>query len=133
MDPTHIGLFDLAEQRLAWTDQRQAVLAQNIANANTPGYKPHDLQSFAAALADVQRGGTGAHPAQPSGRHARRAPQPDEVVDRTHAQSPDGNAVALDEQLMKVADTETHPRAGDHDLQEIPRHVQHWRSAAVIG
>ena len=30
-----------------------------------------------------------------------------EVVDRTHMQSPDGNAVALDEQLVKVADTET--------------------------
>ena len=29
------------------------------------------------------------------------------MVDRTHTQSPDGNAVALDEQLMKVADTDT--------------------------
>jgi flagellar basal-body rod protein FlgB len=32
---------------------------------------------------------------------------PDEVVDRTHTQSPDGNAIALDEQLVKVAETET--------------------------
>jgi flagellar basal-body rod protein FlgB len=32
---------------------------------------------------------------------------PAEVVDRTHMQSPDGNAVALDEQLVKVADTQT--------------------------
>ena len=29
------------------------------------------------------------------------------MVDRTQTQSPDGNAVALDEQLVKVADTET--------------------------
>ena len=35
------------------------------------------------------------------------AKAPNEVVDRTHAQSPDGNAVALDEQLVKVADTDT--------------------------
>ena len=35
------------------------------------------------------------------------ATSPNEVVDRTHTQSPDGNAVALDEQLVKVADTET--------------------------
>ena len=39
------------------------------------------------------------------------APSPrrrrNEVVDRTQTQSPDGNAVALDEQLVKVADTET--------------------------
>ena len=38
MDPTRIGLFDLAEKRLTWTAQRQSVLAANIANANTPGY-----------------------------------------------------------------------------------------------
>jgi flagellar basal-body rod protein FlgB len=40
MGTTHIDLFNLAEQRLAWADRRQAVLAQNVANANTPGYKP---------------------------------------------------------------------------------------------
>ena len=48
--PEAIGLFDLAERRLAWADQRQAVLAENIANVNTPGYKPRDLRSFAATL-----------------------------------------------------------------------------------
>jgi flagellar basal-body rod protein FlgB len=35
---------------------------------------------------------------------------PDEVVDRSHTQSPGGDAVALDQQLVKLADTETtHP------------------------
>ena len=34
---TQGGVFDLAEQRLAWLDQRQRMLAQNVANANTPG------------------------------------------------------------------------------------------------
>ena len=53
MDPKRIGLFDLAERRLAWADQRQAVLAQNIANANTPGFKPHELKPFATTLDDT--------------------------------------------------------------------------------
>ena len=53
MDPKRIGLFDLAERRLAWADRRQAVLAQNIANANTPRFKPHDLKSFATTLGDA--------------------------------------------------------------------------------
>ncbi|HUB43399.1 MAG TPA: flagellar basal body protein, partial [Acetobacteraceae bacterium] len=48
MDPTQIGLFSLAERRLAWADQRQAVLAQNIANAATPNFQPSDLPSFAS-------------------------------------------------------------------------------------
>jgi flagellar basal-body rod protein FlgB len=106
MDPKRIGLFDLAERRLAWADQRQAVLAQNIANANTPGFTPHELKPFAttldatATIAPVRTqsdhlSGTGG------------AASSNGVVDRTHLKSPDGNAVALDEQLVKLADTET--------------------------
>ncbi len=106
MDPTRIGLFDLAEQRLAWADRRQAVLALNIANANTPGFKPHDLRPFAATLADANIVAPArTQPNHLMGTAAARAPN--EVVDRRHMQSPDGNAVALDEQLVKVADTET--------------------------
>ena len=106
MDANHIGLFDLAEQRLAWANQRQSVLAENIANANTPGYKPHDLQPFAATLSQVQS----VEPAQTQPNHLAGTIAPaaaNEVVDRTHMRSPDGNAVSLDEQLVKLADTET--------------------------
>lgn len=105
MDPTRIALFDLAERRLAWTERRQAVLAQNIANADTPGWQPRDVAPFAAvadqagvALArtdpfhlvgtsDTSR--LGARPVRPTGRQ------------------PDGNAVSLDQELTKVADTDT--------------------------
>jgi flagellar basal-body rod protein FlgB len=104
MDTNRIGLFDLAERRLAWADQRRSVLAQNIANANTPGFKPHDLKSFAATLGGA---GTVAQVRTQSNHLAAGATALGEVVDRTHTQSPDGNAVAMDEQLMKVADTDT--------------------------
>lgn len=105
MDPRRIGLFDLAERRLAWADRRQAVLAENIANANTPGYKPHDLRSFAATLDNANV--VAPVRTQPNHLAGTAAMAPNEVVDRTHAQSPDGNAVALDEQLVKVAETDT--------------------------
>jgi flagellar basal-body rod protein FlgB len=106
MGTTRIDLFNLAEQRLVWADRRQAVLAQNVANANTPGYKPHDLRAFA----DMLGGSKATEPVrtQPnhlSGSAGRGAPG--EVVDRAHTQSPDGNGVTLDEQLLKVADTAT--------------------------
>jgi flagellar basal-body rod protein FlgB len=106
MNPTHIDLFNLAEQRLAWTDRRQAVLAHNVANANTPGYKPHDLRPFADML-----GGTSVvEPVRTQPNHLAGSAgggAPGEVVDRAHTQSPDGNGVTLDEQLLKVADTAT--------------------------
>jgi flagellar basal-body rod protein FlgB len=105
MDSQRIDLFDLAERRLVWADQRQAVLAQNIANANTPGYKPHDLKSFASTL----NGAESVTPVrtQPNHLSGTIAATQNETVDRTHQQSPDGNAVALDEQMVKVASTQT--------------------------
>ena len=39
MDPTKTGPIALAEQRLRWAEARQRVLAQNIANADTPNYQ----------------------------------------------------------------------------------------------
>jgi flagellar basal-body rod protein FlgB len=106
MNTTHIELFNLAEQRLAWADRRQAVLAQNIANANTPGYKPHDLRAFDDMLGGANAvGPVRTQPNHLSGPAVGGAPG--EVVDRAHTQSPDGNGVTLDEQLLKVADTAT--------------------------
>jgi flagellar basal-body rod protein FlgB len=105
MDPTQIGLFDLAERRLAWVDQRQSVLAQNIANASTPHFQPSDLPSFASTLDNVANvlpvrtdpghmaGTLGAGPLRP--------------IVETDEHGPDGNGVALDTQLTKVADTGT--------------------------
>ena len=88
--PETLDVFALAERRLAWTGQRQAVLAQNIANANTPAYTARDVQSFGAYLAGLGRPDAAAKP------------------DRTVAErSLDGNAVSLDDQLVKVSETDT--------------------------
>jgi flagellar basal-body rod protein FlgB len=101
---SEIGLFALAEQRLAWADQRQEVLAQNIANASTPGFQPRDLPSFASTLdsvATVQLVRT--HPNDLPGSNGGLF-QP---VIENDAHGPDGNGVELDAQLSKVADTQT--------------------------
>ncbi len=50
-DNDGMGLLRLAASRLAWIDRRQGVLAQNIANANTPGYVARDVQPFAQSMA----------------------------------------------------------------------------------
>jgi len=81
-----VNILDLAERRLNWLDQRQSVLAQNIANANTPGYQARDLKPFAAVLNDALQ------------------PTADRAVEQ---RSPDGNAVSIDEQAVKIADTDT--------------------------
>jgi flagellar basal-body rod protein FlgB len=106
MDPTRIALFDLAQKRLAWTAQRQSVLATNIANANTPGFQGRDVKSFESVLA-----GTGA--AAPARTHSGHlsgtlpAGLASLITDPPSARALDGNTVALDQQLTKVANTET--------------------------
>ncbi|QNT68118.1 flagellar basal body rod protein FlgB [Defluviicoccus vanus] len=46
IESTRTSLFAQMQARLDWLDRRQGVLAQNIANADTPGYRPQDLKAF---------------------------------------------------------------------------------------
>lgn len=105
MMTSQIGLFDLAEKRLRWAAARQAVLASNIANANTPEYQPRDVESFKAMLSGH---GTLA-PARTQPTHLSGTVQANVSLDTAPpaARAIDGNAVTLDQQLTKVADTET--------------------------
>lgn len=45
-----LQLFDLAFRQNEWLAQRQSVISQNVANANTPGYKARDVESFEDAM-----------------------------------------------------------------------------------
>ncbi len=104
MDLLNTGVFDLAERRLAWADQRQQVLAQNVANANTPGYEARDLPPFQSLL-----GRMGVPLAATSPFHLASLIEaaPNEAHLRPSARAPDGNAVSLDEQLTQIADTDS--------------------------
>ncbi|PZW41307.1 flagellar basal-body rod protein FlgB [Humitalea rosea] len=92
----------LAESRLRWLDRRQTVLAQNIANADTPNYVPRDIAPFAAALAR-----SGVEPVRTNARHlgptrGANGARPDRSAER----EPNGNAVSLDQQALLVAETD---------------------------
>lgn len=43
MDLQNLTLFRMANQKMDWLAQRQAVLAQNVANTDTPQYMPKDV------------------------------------------------------------------------------------------
>ncbi len=43
-------VFDLAARQASWLLARQQVVAQNVANANTPGYRAADIKPFEASL-----------------------------------------------------------------------------------
>jgi len=105
MDMRNLGLIRLMTEKMAWHGQRQEVLAQNVANADTPGYRGRDLEAFdfkremrQAARMEM----AGARPGHVSGT---LPPKPDfrNPEERSpYETSPDKNNVVLEEQLGKI-------------------------------
>jgi flagellar basal-body rod protein FlgB len=54
MDVETLALFSLASQRASWLATRQATIASNVANANTPGYRSQDVTPFTSVLSHLQ-------------------------------------------------------------------------------
>lgn len=103
MDPARISLFDLADRRLSWIGQRQQLLSQNIANADTPNWRARDLKPFAEHLAR----GSFMAPVRTDAGHLAPTRSPAQGKALAGERSPDGNSVSLDVELAKVADTES--------------------------
>ena len=88
---------DSLQAALTYHRERHAVLAGNIANLDTPGFKPLDLARSPSDSTAVQATSDPAHLALAD---AHAAPRPFE--DAGALQGPDGNAVALERELAKI-------------------------------
>ena len=95
-------LFDLLQNKLGWIDSRQRVLAQDIANVDTPGYRPRDAAPFSAVLDQFT-----AEPVRKNPLHLAVLSEPasGQAV-ATSERAPDGNAVGLEDQRTRKADNE---------------------------
>jgi len=105
MDLNSLGLFKLLKGKLSYLDQRQEVLAQNIANADTPKFKPRDLADFNFKTVLARRQGVEPErtdPAHLSGTRSRNGDLRAERERRVYETKPDGNAVVIEEQMIKV-------------------------------
>lgn len=107
MDLSRIPLFEAITRRMSWLSERQSVLAQNVANADTPGYTAQDVKppSFAELV-------SGAGQRLPMATTAPGHIVPIHaggafalVTEKPGERAPDGNAVQLDDQMMKISDT----------------------------
>ena len=96
-------LFRFSQGALNLHAHRQQLIASNIANADTPGYKARDID-FASALKDarsaMEKPQTGGAPAR-----AASSPLAPELLYRSAVQrSVDGNSVDLDVERAQFAD-----------------------------
>lgn len=97
-------LFAALARRLEFLAARSGVIAENIANADTPGYVARDLAptGFAARLSAALRVSDPRHiPAAPSS--ARAASRAEDAPDGDVALN--GNKVSVETQMMKLAET----------------------------
>jgi len=106
MEIGKLTLFSMVKNRLSWLTQRQEVLAQNIANADTPRYKPSDLKPY--NFKDLVRNETAQLNLQANGANhiqgARRRLRDysTQIERRPFETAPNGNAVVLEEQMAKL-------------------------------
>ncbi|MPT22443.1 MAG: flagellar basal body rod protein FlgB [Starkeya sp.] len=99
-----IFLFKLTTRHAKWASVRQATIAANIANANTPAYRAADVEPFSTVLdrTHLTQARTSAGHLSPAGAEAMRA----EVKPADSWEVSDsGNTVSLDQQMVKAADT----------------------------
>jgi flagellar basal-body rod protein FlgB len=109
MDLPDVPLFSMLRQRMSWLHQRQDTLSQNVANADTPRYVARDLKplDFDDALNGVRQGTT---MMTTNVRHIALTPsrsgtfEDHETPDQES--SPNGNAVSLEMEMIKVSETQ---------------------------
>ena len=95
-----IYLLELASQQEKWLTARQTMVATNIANANTPGYRAKDIQPFSDVLERTQISMATTNPAHltPASEElgAAQSTEPD-----SWETTISGNSVSLEQELMK--------------------------------
>jgi flagellar basal-body rod protein FlgB len=110
MDLSQIPLFAMLRGRLGYLSERQQVIAENVANADTPGFKPKDLTPFHFdAHLQAQSASSGpvvTDPGHMQPKHAQGGAQSgfQAVTSRDSETRLDGNAVVLEEEMMKLTD-----------------------------
>ncbi len=94
--------------KMQWHQERQRVLAENVSNSDTPGFKPRDLvepkfdnigNATGGAMGQLPMMRAGGTSIMPSGGGADFAPN----SRGSYESRPSGNAVNLEDEMMKVS------------------------------
>jgi flagellar basal-body rod protein FlgB len=98
-----LEITSMAQSLAAHAGQRLGMIAQNVANADTPGYQTQDIQDFATFWQDsfggAMRASRPGHLSAPSIQA-----DPTAIAARGHM-SPNGNAVSIEAEMVKAVDT----------------------------
>jgi flagellar basal-body rod protein FlgB len=105
-----LPLVGMLKTRMRWLESRQKILSENIANSETPGYRQRDLRAL--SFGDMVGGsaGFGVVPVTTNAMHISTGSASDARFgagrQQTFETTPDGNSVVLEDEMMKVAETQ---------------------------
>jgi flagellar basal-body rod protein FlgB len=101
-----VAIFSMLRTRMQWHQDRQKILADNVANSDTPNFRPHDLvelqfNTSGPAMPNValMRTDAGHQAATESTTMFARSDSGFEI-------RPVGNAVSLEDEMINVANNQ---------------------------
>jgi flagellar basal-body rod protein FlgB len=115
MDLQDVPLMAMLRERMTWLNQRQDLLSENVANADTPRYVARDLKplEFDQMMNGTVNAGTTMMTTNPrhismSQSHSGKF-EDHETPDQEF--NPNGNAVSLEVEMIKVSETQAEYQA----------------------
>jgi flagellar basal-body rod protein FlgB len=99
-----VPLMEALKMRMQWHQSRQKLLSENVANADTPKFQPHDLKapSHSSGASDALARTNERH-LTINGTMGGFDPRDPKRFERT----PSGNSVNLEDEMMKVAQNQS--------------------------
>ncbi|MBI1300118.1 MAG: flagellar basal body rod protein FlgB [Alphaproteobacteria bacterium] len=114
MTTQDIGLFQALSAKMDYLNQRQTIISRNIANTDTPDYKPQDLKKFDfSKMLERELSGAdkneGVKPVTVATTDDQHMPNANNTLNdrprdqrETYEVAPAGNAVIMEEQLINA-------------------------------
>ena len=103
---TEISLVSTLKARMHWQQTRQKLIAENVANADTPGFRPKDLKQPGTGLQGGKLAMTQTSPSHLAGIGLSASSEDVESADRYETQ-PSGNGVNLETEMVKAAQNQS--------------------------
>ncbi|MDR7036851.1 MULTISPECIES: flagellar basal body rod protein FlgB [Methylobacterium] len=111
MAVTDLPILGMLRTKMQWHQARQKLIAENVANADMPGFRPRDLAGldFDRTTGEARSGGVGL--ARTSEAHIVPAGAEGAGTDPRRVKGfeirPSGNGVNLEEEMMKAGDNQS--------------------------
>lgn len=98
-----VYLFSLTSKQADWLAHRQALVAENVANANTPGYSAKDITPFEQVLENTALSQKSSDRMHLAGFGAGTA-ETEATTAKTWDVKHSGNSVVVEEEMLKAGE-----------------------------